>query len=60
METKHHDLPARATNEQLPNLVTGDAWQKVLDYLQAITVRDDGGLTSQATETSNGIELSRV
>jgi len=54
------ELPPRAENEEAPHLVTTDAWQRVQDYLKLITVKDDGGVTSQTEETADGIIVSRA
>lgn len=55
-----NDLPKRADNENAPYLVTNGAWSKMQKYLRMITVRDDGGKTSIAKETKNGIVISKA
>jgi hypothetical protein len=58
MSVNLHDMPPRAVNDKAPHLVTDDAWTRVHEYIKLITVKDDGE-TSKATETSDGIIVSR-
>jgi hypothetical protein len=60
MSVNLHDLPPRATDEDAPHLVADDAWQKLQDYLKLITIQDDGGTTSKAEETANGLVIKRA
>lgn len=60
MKPANERLPDYAENADGSYLIKSQAWEKVLTFLRENTIEDDGGITTQATENSTGIELSRV
>lgn len=60
MRPPNNNLPEYAKKTTAYHLIHSEAWEKVIKFLKQNTVQDDGGITSLATETSQGIEIKRA